>query len=310
MNGLVGELRKRAHDLAWSLWGQLGVSTWQRAHEDWAVEVEPLVAFTAFLAPHEPRLLRESVDWCVRHERFVSLHQLRHVLTTQRWPLTGAVGRFGATVGGHTTRTWPGAARDEPYEIALSGRSRLPDLNRPSLVQLRLRALLGVGARAEIVRVLVSRPNDAWTVTSIADRAAYTRRQVSLDLEMLELAGLVRRGLGPGPKTVAFADPPAVLRLVGPLPNVTPRWAPLLRLVLALIGAVEAISKEPLQAPGAELSRQLRLLGPEFQAARLQPPGPGGVVDVHEFTEWTLRFVMGLALGSADAVPDEMRIAT
>ncbi len=304
MSTLASDLRDGARDLAWSLWGELGVSTWQRAHQAWAIEVEPLIAFTAFLAPHDPRLLRETVDWCVRHERFVSLHQFRHVITSQRWPFAGEVARFGATVAAHTKRKWPGIAWEAPYEVILSGRSRLPDLAEPSLLQLRLRALLGIGGRAEILRVLALRPTESWTVTSIADRIAYTRRQVSLDLEMLQLGGLVRRTVDPGSATYLLADPPAVLRFVGHLPEVAPRWAPLLRSILGLINSVEEISKRKLQAPGVELSRQLRLLAPELRAARLQPPGPRGPRDTEVFQEWTRTLLTQLAAGSRDAVPE------
>lgn len=306
MNGVARDLRDAVRDLSWSLWGELGVSTWQRAHDGWAVELEPLIAFTAFVAPDDRRLLRESVDWCVRHERFISLHQLRHVVTSQRWPFEGDIARFGATVATHTKRKWPGIAREGPYEVALSGRSKLPDLAEPSLLQLRLRALLGVSGRAEIVRALVLRPAQTWTVTSIADRIAYSRRQVSLDLEMLELGGFVRRSNEAGPATYLLADPSAVVRLIGRLPDIAPRWAPLLRSVLGLVSAAEAIGERTLRAPGAELSRQLRLLGPELRAASLRPPGPGGADDVEAFQDWTRTFVTALAAGSHEILPGAM----
>jgi hypothetical protein len=302
VKGLGDDLREAARDLAWSLWAELGVSTWQRAHEDWAVELEPLIAYTAFLAPDDARLLRESVDWCVRHERFISLHQLRHVVTKQRWPFEGEVARFGATVAAHTNRRWPGIAREGPYDVALSGRSQLPDLSRPSLLQLRLRALIGIGARAEILRVLLARPADARSVSAIAERTAYSRRQVDMDLEMLELGGLLRREAGPGAAAFALAEPAAARHFAGPVPGMAPRWAPLLRSVIGLIGVVDAITQRPLEVPGAELARQLRLLAPELEAAGLRPPGARGPGDIDEFTAWTLHLMSGLARGSTDAL--------
>jgi hypothetical protein len=302
VTGPADELRDRARDLAWSLWAELGVSTWQRAHEDWVVELEPLIAYTAVLAPHDPRLLRETVDWCVRYERFVSLHQLRHVVARQRWPFDGEVARYGATVAAHTKRRWPGTAAQGPYEVASSGRSQLPDLGRPSLLQLRLRALVGVGARAEILRVLLARPADVWSVTAIAERTAYSRRQVDMDLEMLEAGGLLRREPGPGPTAFAFADPSLALRFAGPVPDIAPRWSPLFRAVLGLVDAVDTVTRGPLRAPGVELQRQLRLLEPELQATRLQPPGPRGPDEVDEFVAWTQRFLSHLAEGSAEAL--------
>jgi DNA-binding transcriptional ArsR family regulator len=266
------------------------------------LEVEPLIAYTAFLAQDDARLLRESVDWCVRYERFISLHQLRHVVTKQRWPFEGEVARFGATVAIHTNKRWPGIAREGPYDVALSGRSQLPDLSRPSLLQLRLRALLGIGARAEILRVLLARPTEARSVSAIAERTAYSRRQVDMDLEMLELGGLLRREAGPGAAAFALADPAAARHFAGPVPGVAPRWVPLLRSVIGLIGVVDAITQRPLEVPGVELARQLRLLAPELEAAGLRPPGARGPGDIDEFTAWTLDLMSGLARGSTDVL--------
>lgn len=53
-------LAESALDLAWSLWAELGVSSWTRRHQDWSIEVEPLMAYTAVIAPHDPRLAREA----------------------------------------------------------------------------------------------------------------------------------------------------------------------------------------------------------------------------------------------------------
>jgi hypothetical protein len=115
------QLRDAALDLAWSLWSELGVSTWARTHEDWAVEVEPLVAFTALVGSHDRRLLRESVDWCIAYDDLVSLHQLRGVIAHQGWPLEGAIADFSATVSQGTRRSWPGAKEGEPLDVSPAG---------------------------------------------------------------------------------------------------------------------------------------------------------------------------------------------
>lgn len=89
------QLRSSALDLAWSLWAELGVSSWHRRHTDWSVELEPLIIFTALVAQHDPRLLREAVDWCVKNDRFISLVQLRNIVIAQRLPFEGEIARFG-----------------------------------------------------------------------------------------------------------------------------------------------------------------------------------------------------------------------
>ena len=267
------ELLAAAIDLAWSLWGELGVSTWSpRSHRLWAVELEPLLAFTALVAPHDERLLRESVSWCAAHPSFVSLQQLRTVVTTQRWPFAGEIHRYGATLARYAGLRWAGLDGDPPYDVVLSGKSRLGSLHDPSLIQLRLRAIFGVSARAEIVRVLLTRPSSEWSVTQLADRVPYTRRQVSADLEMLALGGLTHRAGSSGKFTYALVDHDAFRRLVGEVPAYTPQWAPLFRIMSGLLDAVTQLISKPPSMPGAELARQFRLLEPPFAQLRLSHP--------------------------------------
>lgn len=266
-------LRRLSVDLAWGLWAELGVSTWSRTHARWCVDLEPLIAFTAIVAnTHDPRLLRESIDWCVRNERFISRHQLRHVMKAQSWPSVGRIAAFGATVSRHTGTKWPELDTAEPYDFQLSGKSHVPSLEQPASLQLRLRAVLGVSARAEIVRVLITNTTREWSAAEIAERVAYTTRQVTSDLEMLTLGGLIDRVPGPGGAAYLLAHPDHVVRLVGRLPQVAPRSAPLFRSLVGLVDAVGAASAPGLTMPAAELARHMRDLDPAFRRARLRVP--------------------------------------
>ena len=64
----------------WSVWAELGVSGWGRAHQGWAIDVEPLIIFTAAIGERDPRLRDEATDWCVRNWRLVSRVRLRNIL--------------------------------------------------------------------------------------------------------------------------------------------------------------------------------------------------------------------------------------
>lgn len=289
-------LRRLAVDLAWGLWAELGVSTWSRTHGGWCVELEPLIAFTAIVADtHDPRLLRESVDWCVRNERFISRHQLRHVVKAQSWPSVDRIAAFGATVSRHTGTRWPAVNGAEAYDFHLSGKSQVPSLEQPALLQLRLRAVLGVSARAEIVRVLLTNTAREWSAAEIAERVAYTTRQVTSDLEMLTQGGLIDRVPGTGGAAYLLAAPDRVLRLVGKLPRVAPRSAPLFRSLVGLVDAVEAASATGLTTPAAELARHMRDLDPAFRQARLRMPPRDS-----DYLEETVRWIDGLFRRLAD----------
>lgn len=303
---VVEPLREASLDLAWSLWAECGISTWaRRHHEDWSVELEPLLVLTALLRRHDPRLMREAVDWCVQNERFISLKQFRHVVTAERWPFKGDIAVFGATVGSHAGKKWPGVTVEAPVAVSLSGKSGIPDLRRPALFQLKLRAVFGVSTRAEIIRVMLTRPGE-WSARQIADRVAYTRRQIDLDLAMLTAGGLVYRARSSSPATYTVSNPAAVVALTGPVPTHAPAWAPALRVVTGLLDAFEGLGY--LAAPGAELRRRVRWLEPAIERAGLAfSPDEYGHDYVEGIARWSIETVQSLALGQPPALrPDAL----
>jgi hypothetical protein len=283
-------------DLAWSLWGGLGVSSWANRHTEWAVEVEPLIVFTAHLGDHDRRLVGESIDWCVQHDRFVSLRQLRHILTEQPWPRPDDFARLSASVQAHTGRRWPQAESATPHGFELSGKSRLPDLDLPALLQLRLRAIFGVGARAEILRLLLVAPAHRWTLGELAQHVPYTRRQLSNEVEMLALGGVLRRVDRTGAATYGLADRSALVGLVGRMPVVAPRWPPLLSALVSLWAALARAGGA--RQPAVELRRQLRPVEPSLTAAGLQLPHDKAF-ETSEVLSWSID--LATALSQADA---------
>jgi hypothetical protein len=288
-------------DLVWSLWSEAGVSSWQKRHSNWLVEVEPLIGLTAAVGNHDPRLLRESVDWCVKNHRHVSLKQLRHVVTTQQWRLEGEIARFGATVGEHSNQRWPGVTNERPYDLRLSYKSAAPDLERPALFSLRMRAAFGISARAEIIKTMILRPRE-WSVKQLSGLVAYTSRQIALDLEMLVASGLMRRSEWSTPALYSLHDPSALVGIFGHLPRIAPRWAPLFGFVVGVIGAFERLASETLRSPAAELRRQVRQLERSIDEAGLSPPVPHPHRDyVGDFLGWSLETFAALA--AADPTP-------
>lgn len=302
MSATVETLGEHLLDLAWSLWGGLGVSSWTRRHTDWLVEVEPLVAFTAHLGEHDRRLLGESIDWCVQHDRFLSLRQLRHVVTGHEWPSSGEIARFSATVQAHTGRRWPHAENGTPYAVDLSGKSRLPDLAQPGLLQLRLRAIFGVGARAEILRLLLVDPTQRWTLGELAQYVAYTRRQLSNEVDMLSVGGVLQRVDRSGVAAYRLADRAALVSFVGRVPTVAPSWALLLWGLLGLWAALDRVAELGLRQPAVELRRQLRDVEPALAAAGLHLPR-GSMDEPDSLLAWSVELAGGLAQADSGWLP-------
>lgn len=288
--------------LAWSLWGELGVSTWTRAHRSWLVELEPLIVFTATVGERDARLRREAVDWCVQNSAFLSISQLRHV--AKQWPQTGLVGfaDFAATVSRITGRAWPQHDLGEPYPFGASGKSRLRSLEQPSLLQLRLRAIFGVGSRAEILRCLLTAPAGDLSTAQIAAAVAYTRRQISADLEMLALSGLVVRRTDAGPSRYSLSDVAAVERLTGHAPEVVPPWTQMFIVLQAVSASLEAVSSGGFQQPEVELAARMRAIEGPMQALKLRVPQPQAGDYRRELADWAEHLAAALAAGDASAL--------
>lgn len=301
------QLREHGLEVAWSLWGQLGVSTWSGTHEGWAIELEPLIVYTAKIAEHDKRLLRETIDWCVSTDGFLSLRQVRHILRAHRWPMNGPVGRFGATVSQATGKPWPGVKEEAPYEVAPSGRSQAPRLAKPELLQLRLRSIFGVTSRAEVMRVLLIDPQREWSLAEITDRVAYTRRQVTTDLEMLTLGGVTRRWESRGSFRYMLDDVEGLVAWLGERPRVSIHWAPLFRIMVGLLEMVDTLAAKEWHMPAAELARRMRSLDPELEQLRLRPPTPAsGEGYVEDTIAWAHELFAALADGDPARLPVDL----
>lgn len=219
--------------LAWGAWTELGVSGWTSTHADWAVDPEPLILFTAWLGDADPRLRDEATDWCVQNWRHISKARLKNLLREQPDDVAAAFGEFAGTVGAHAGMTWPGATRPRPY--AVTGRSTLPHFGRPSLVWLRLRAMFGVGARAEILRCFLSHGGGAVSVAALAVATGYTKRNVGQECETLHRAGVLSVRAQGNRFYYSLARRAELKAFIGEMPAVLPDWTAILNITREVV---------------------------------------------------------------------------
>lgn len=220
--------------LAWGSWSELGVSGWTATHQDWAIDPEPLTVFTAFLADTDPRLRDEATDWCIRNWRHVSKTRLKNLVAGQPAEVQDAFGTFSATVSAHASVTWPN--RTEARRFTVTGRSTDPRLDQPSMVWLRLRAIFGLGARAEIMRYFLT--IDAApraSVAAIASAIQYTKRNVAAECEALADAGMLALRTVGNRYVYTLAKGAELESLVEPLPSVRPNFVTVLDIARELI---------------------------------------------------------------------------
>lgn len=215
---LADRLQQRLLDFCWGQWSQMGVLAAappepSRLPQD----PEALIVLTLEVARSDARLFDEVLDWMALNERLLSLRRLRAmsiddedralVLAASTWlawqrrsgrgapeaaaDTTALVDLF--PLGGPPDELDPSfaAAGFARPRLTRSGKSVEPDLALPINLALRLRAILGVGIRAEVIRIMLGTHANWMTAQVLARSSTYSRRNVHDALGGLCAAGIV-----------------------------------------------------------------------------------------------------------------------
>src|ERR1700674_1719291 len=290
MTRLNQEVDRLAVELAWSLWAELGVDGVVRRHDWQAIDLEPLIIFAAHLGDADNRLRASTIDWCITNARFVSAFRLRN-LADDASPRTGtAFGRYAATVRAHSRAPWPGEG--DPLTLFHPEHIGSPDLRRPSLIQLRLRALVGVSARAEVLKLMLADPHRPQAASTLAEDAAYGKGSVAQALDMLTLAGIVQVQPDANRLLYRLTRAGELAQALLWLPSVFPDWWPIFKVVEALADYVHSAAG-PASARVAAVHSLLDRIDPDLH--RLgnadHVPRATGSASIAEFEHWALAFL-------------------
>ncbi len=290
MSSYRDEVRDLALGTLWSLWVELGLSGWERRHQSTTVDLEPLILATARAEEWDPRLLEEALDWCIVQGRIASAVRFKHLAAAAGDATRQDFGRFAATVNAHAPLRWPSAG--VALRVSRTGRSAAPDLSRPALLQLRLRALWGVNARAEVLRVMLPEGGRFMGVSEVSLATAYGKDAVSDALDSLHRGGLLARAGRANQYLYRLVREDELRALVGPLPP-QPKvdWSLALPVMVGMLEAADLPEIPPL-ARAAELHRQYRAWQPSLtrMGNTVWPQGAGEEF-VAEYEEWSLRLL-------------------
>src|SRR5260370_8374308 len=108
----------------------MGVDGAARRHDWQAIDLEPLIIFTAHLGGADSRLRASTIDWCITNARFASAFRLRHLAERAGAATRAAFGRYSATVRAHAKAPCPGEG--DPLTLFPPERLRPPDFPPPS----------------------------------------------------------------------------------------------------------------------------------------------------------------------------------
>jgi hypothetical protein len=283
------ELREHVLDALWSQWHELGVAaTIPRRHSDDLIDPESLIAFTATHSDLDPRLRDESIDWVLRYGTYVSKARLKNVLADWGLLEEPLFREYAATVNALGRAGWP-AGSAQPLPFRSRSRSVLEDLSRPALLSLRIRAVFGVGARAELLRAFLSRPHLAMTAAELSIETSYRKRNVLNELEPLRFAGLVKSVRAVNADRFSLIKVDQLAALVGPLPKRSTRWAQTFEVLHIILDvARRGVKRSDLQntVDAVRLLEESRELLATAEMDR--PPLPPGVSAWPVFLDWAV----------------------
>lgn len=289
-------VREHILDTLWSQWRELGVAaTAPRRHSDDVIDPEPLIAFTAVHSALDPRLRDESIDWVLGHGSLVSRARLKNVLAG--WGLSGNAPfrEYAATVNAHGGAGWPSAGA-KPLSFRSRSRSLLQDLAHPALLSLRIRATFGVGARAELIRALLSRRDLAMTAADLSVETSYGKRNVLNELESLRLAGVVTSFRAVNADRFSLAKRDGIVSLVGPFPERFTRWTQTFGVLHHLLDVAGGSEKRSNLQKAVDAVRLLDDRRDLLAAAGAHPPIlPAGASAWPVFLEWATGYAKGVA---------------
>jgi hypothetical protein len=288
-------------DSAWRQWTTLGVAGVEGidATGGVAIDLEALLLLTAPLFADDPRLRDEVLDWCVRSHRFISKPRLKQLVKLASQPTQAAFTPFTRALQHRTGGVWPLMAQAEleaPWG-QLSGKSSAPDLQHPALLNLKLRALFGVGARADVIAAILNWPAPDFGASDLVF-VGYTKRNLADALDALADGGLLVSTRVGNRLRFSWRRRAELCRVLGPLPGAIPRWPPITRVLagfLELLGRTQGKSE---RVSLVEAVREFGRLSADFTALSLQPPrATSAPLDWLQVMEWMLTNALELARG-------------
>lgn len=248
----------------WSAWGELGLSSTERRTFELSIDLEPLIHLSAVAGRSDSRLRSEVAIWLDAFPELVSKARLN---------------RIGGEIPQLPIRS--SRARTMSREPSL-------DVESVAAVQLRMRSVLGVSARAEIVRQFVlDMPRTRRSAAELAQLCGYTKRNIEKALESLERGEWVARLAGGTTLRWMLVYRETLTDLFEPLPESNASFMALAEIVERL-AALDAVGTERPQTRSAATRQLLAELAPTAGWGDINLPKTPPDVDAWDATlAWT-----------------------
>lgn len=213
----------------WRQWSALGALGEIRSEDPWLIDPEPMLLFTLEMGRYEPRLFDEVLDWLVVNGKWIDIQRLRGIIRRKDKTTKNLMGAVAAYLAEEIhERKWKNIAHlfkpkppindsdaeslfyqknSQPYpalgepeksflafgfyrpRLKLRRLSRETPITAQRTIRFLLRALFGVGSRAECITYLLT--NDGGHPAEVAKAIGISIRGTQDALIDLSRSGLV-----------------------------------------------------------------------------------------------------------------------
>jgi hypothetical protein len=297
MANLTKQLDENLAHLAWSLWTELGVAGFERKHKDCSVSPEELIILTSALSEFDPRLRDEALDWCSRYHRFISPIRLQFLAKKYKTYISESFSTFSATLNTFADmRTkWVTLTKAAPLKFSPSGKSIIRNFEAPSMIHLRLRAFLGIGARADIITFLLIDDSKGFSSSDLLE-IGYSKRRIAGILNELSMTGILSESHVRNQLHYDFIKHNEFIKLIGDMPKKKVHWNRILSILLPIRACLHDVEGSPLGVRTIDLLNLLKELSPNLKKLGLKPPTFQDDLEAYwkSATKWILDFSSSL----------------
>ena len=220
------KFQEQIFEFLWRQWSTLGIAGVTTSKDNRIIDPEALLLFSLNLCRYEPRLFNEIIDWLFQNGHFINVQRLQQIQLKYDFNCGPQLSAIAELLSKKTScrLKWSGLAKKYYQEhkdslffdkdgtplpcppdkdanpeflshglkrgqINLRGYSQTFDLHSPACLLLRLRAFLGINARAEILCLLASLkeiyPSEAARTT------AYYQKTIQTTLVEMAQSGVI-----------------------------------------------------------------------------------------------------------------------
>lgn len=299
MRQLIEEIDHTITGLTWRLWNTLGVAGEGFQEQKWFISLEELIILTAVIAESDPRLRDEALDWCSKFHSFVSISRLRTLVKELGAQIYIPFSTFAETLNAISKSNWPIFTKVSPLRIVCSKKSHPPNCEIPALLGLRLRALFGVGARADLALSFLIKESKSFTAADMVE-IGYNKRTLADALDNFVQSGLLSCSMSRNQKKYELAKNEQLARLAGELPDVIPDWRSVLLIFITLRTAIFETQNSSISSKIVAARNALKHLTNQLSEFNISPPQlpPDTQRSWDLFVSWVTDTIKALAIGT------------